>query len=174
MAEYKLLTSAARKTSSSHSIQVTDKIHKMLSITKLAALAVVLTSSLASAWTFDIAFTRYRDSECTQPYHTDHMKANKCYNGGNSLIEMPVNSFLYDHRRHLTGDNRIGCTVSVYKKLDCQGEGYSMGDAASTFKQCGTFPADGDEMTGYNSISVTCDGKKPDHGSKKLGGWHTD
>ncbi|KAK0916228.1 hypothetical protein LTR02_000775 [Friedmanniomyces endolithicus] len=174
MAEYKLLASAARTTSSSHSIQVLDKIHKMLSITKLAALAVVLTSSLASAWTFDIAFTRYRDSECTQPYHTDHMKANKCYNGGNSLIEMPVNSFLYDHRRHLTGDNRIGCTVTVYKKLDCQGEGYSMGDAASTFKQCGTFPADGAEMTGYNSISVTCDGKKPDHGSKKLGGWHTD
>ncbi|TKA71719.1 hypothetical protein B0A55_10830 [Friedmanniomyces simplex] len=143
------------------------KFLNMVAFPKIAAFVAFLTTGV-TAWDYDIKFTRFRDTECKQPYHTDNLRSNHCYNTGGASIETAAHSFIYDHRRTWSSDNRPGCTVAVYPKLDCQGEPSSLGDATATFKQCGVYD---DGETGYNSISVTCDGKLPNTKHKNLKAW---
>ena len=150
----------------------------MVAFIKLASLVVAATAASA-AWDFDVRelrlllttvpadentrpskmkFTRYHDSECKVAFSkAKRMHDNNCYTFHLNALG-PFHSFTaYDNSNMWKkyGNDRPGCAVTVWSGDNCTAEGYSLGDAAATFGECGVF------APGYRSASVTCGGGQP-------------
>ncbi|KAK3074406.1 hypothetical protein LTR53_003200 [Teratosphaeriaceae sp. CCFEE 6253] len=124
---------------------------------KLTSLVLACATTIAarSVFDFDIKFTAYGGPVCTgKVYRVKDLFHNHCWPF--AYAESPQ-SFMYKAKGSHHDDNRHGCQVTVYADENCATEGFSLGGAKSTFRQCGnaTFSDGGGE---YRSVGVTCGG----------------
>ncbi|KAK5714299.1 hypothetical protein LTR17_017230 [Elasticomyces elasticus] len=137
----------------------------MVIISKLAVFLGAATTATAIFWDMDLIFARFRDESCQDLYGMNYVHSDHCFNGYTNGASDPVFSFKYKPRRkHDKDDKRRGCKVTVFDKLDCMGESYSLGDARATFGNCGTI--DFNSTWGYQSLSVVCEDHKIDTSDK--------